>query len=802
MLSIFVTRTDSPRKYNGLLGLAVRVTNHTNMPKYLLTSCFLFLNIYLFAQPQPCVEPEMVSLCADACVICDIDGFTGVNNSSVTGEAPPDFCTTFLHAANWIAFIAGSENLTLQVTVSNCQINWGLEIGIYEGLGCENYQQVSICNTDVDNNSVATFSNTVPLVVGQYYYFVMDGSAGDVCNYTVNVTEGTTQVGALQPINSVIGPTEVCPNNPVIFEVPEVEGATFSEWTVNGVIVSDEAQQLEYEFPEPGLYAVCYTAFNVCDTIPPVCKTVTVEHIPPILFDEVICGGDTLVALDSLFYETGNYNFSFINDEGCLQQVVVTLEVIEPVFSSLDLEFCFGDTVFIGPEPFTETGSYEVLLETTMFCDSTVFLDLNTFLCDINGGFADDDLLCNGDNDGQLVFNLADGNLPYQYQWEEETGTGLSGSGVSDVNNTQVIIPDLIAGIYSITVTDAIGNTGVFVGQVFEPISISAELEASEFGAFNLNCHDSNDGSLTVTPSQGVPPYAFQWSNGSQQPSISQLAAGMYSVSIMDSNGCAIELQNELIAPEPLTAGFDLVPANCNPDNSGSITVTTQGGRGPYTYSLDSEEPVSSAIFANLFPNTYSVQIMDNFGCEYTENVQVLPPIRPELDLANQMEFCLGDSLPIPSTVSLPNEITYAWTPADGLSCTDCPLPFVRPLNNVTYTLTVALPNNCVETDSVDINVLKFRKIYIPNAFSPNNDGVNDYFTIYGGKEVTQVLLLEIYDRWGGLVAAYQGGETKQGWDGDFGIKKADIGVYAWRASVEFLDGEVIEYAGDVTLKR
>ena len=115
----------------------------------------LFYPAMVFLQPVPCTDdpPEMTSICEDACVICDIDGFTGRHNSGIPGVAPPDFCTVVVHNAQWIAFIAGSEDLIIEITVSDCQMGYGLEIGLYEGIDCTNFRRVSNCEGTGPNGS-------------------------------------------------------------------------------------------------------------------------------------------------------------------------------------------------------------------------------------------------------------------------------------------------------------------------------------------------------------------------------------------------------------------------------------------------------------------------------------------------------------------------------------------------------------------------------------------------------------------------------------------------------------------------
>lgn len=778
------------------------------MPKYTLTiTLCLFSYCVSFSQinaPEPCVEPAMTAFCETACVICDIDGFTGINDNPETGIAPDDFCTTWVHHISWIAFIAGSEDLTLEVTVTGCQINFGLEIGIYESLDCENYQQVSECNTNVFPNSTATFSNTQPLTVGQYYYFVMDGSAGDICNYTVKVTEGTTKVGFLDPVTEIEGPAKTCPNNLETFQVPEVPGANFSTWTVNGTVVSNEHEQLEIDFDNPGTYQICYSAFNVCDTLPPVCTSILVEAIPPIVFDEALCEGDSLYVLDTVFFEAGIYDFSYIDTAGCLQEVMGEIEIIPTAYTDLDLTFCFGDSVFFGGNAFTETGNYTVPLIGPTGCDSILTLDLLTFLCDIDGGFADDNLLCFGDDNGQLVFNLIDGNHPYTFEWEEETGTNATGSGVSNANSTTIVIPNLTAGIYSITITDASGSVGIFVGQVNEPFSISSDIEYSQYGVANVSCFEATDGSISIMPEMGVSPYFYNWSNGNQTSFDDNLSAGSYAVTITDSNGCTLVVSPSLSEPAPVSSTFDLIQPGCDPDDSGIINVLPEGGNSPYTYAIDGGDFSPLPSFGQLFPGQYILQVEDVFGCRYEDVVELLEPNTLVLDLEENLEICLGDSIQLTPFANEPN-LEYVWTSSELISCPDCPRPFVGPYQNATYHLQAIMQNGCFQTDSINIIVNTFRKLYVPNVFSPNDDGLNDIFRIYPSKEVAMVLEFEIYNRWGAMVASYRNllpHDGDAGWDGKVGEDLSDIGVYVWRASVQFLDGEVLEYQGDVTVLR
>jgi len=146
---------------------------------------------------------------------------------------------------------------------------------------------------------------------------------------------------------------------------------------------------------------------------------------------------------------------------------------------------------------------------------------------------------------------------------------------------------------------------------------------------------------------------------------------------------------------------------------------------------------------------------------------------------------------------------SFFWLLKPGLSCYDCPQPIATPFETTTYTLTAEAPGGCTDTDSLTILVQKVRDVYVPNVFSPNDDGENDRFTVYGGPEVLEVKL-EVFSRWGELVFRSIGAanDEREGWDGTYKGDLLPSGVYVWRAEILFVDGVMLPYEGDVTLLR
>jgi gliding motility-associated-like protein len=95
--------------------------------------------------------------------------------------------------------------------------------------------------------------------------------------------------------------------------------------------------------------------------------------------------------------------------------------------------------------------------------------------------------------------------------------------------------------------------------------------------------------------------------------------------------------------------------------------------------------------------------------------------------------------------------------------------------------------------------------VYVPNAFTPNGDGINDVFTVYGSVDVRKVNRLMVFDRWGELLyeaTDFPANDLTNGWDGTFKTKKMNAGVYVYYTEVELLNGEKVIRKGDLTLLR
>ena len=151
----------------------------------------------------------------------------------------------------------------------------------------------------------------------------------------------------------------------------------------------------------------------------------------------------------------------------------------------------------------------------------------------------------------------------------------------------------------------------------------------------------------------------------------------------------------------------------------------------------------------------------------------------------------------------LVNNLLYDWSSSlENQICASCPYAADRPFFDGWYYLEVSNGNGCTAMDSVYVIVNKDYRCYVPNAFSPNADGINDIFYIQSRIDV-DLLSFRIFSRWGELVFEEENGMTNDtgvGWDGQFRGKPAAMGVYVYVATLRFLDGIEKTISGDVVI--
>ena len=275
-----------------------------------------------------------------------------------------------------------------------------------------------------------------------------------------------------------------------------------------------------------------------------------------------------------------------------------------------------------------------------------------------------------------------------------------------------------------------------------------------------------------------------------------------------DANLCEVVDSFELTGPDPISAMVNVTDPSCSDLENGSIVVNNvQGGTRPYSYSLDGGEIKSVGLFANLAGNEYVVAIEDSRGCPFEETATVVTP-DPLTIWFNEPEFNIvfGDSLGLRVNAN-EDSLTYAWQNHPTLSCLDCPNPIARPTETTNYSVTATNRMGCTISSDILVQVNNDKSLFSPTAFSPNGDGINDTFGLFGGNQVREIVSLQVFNRWGTLLYSRTNlpitDNFEDGWNGnETNGEQAPSGIYVYIAEIVFRDGTTEVITGDVALMR
>jgi gliding motility-associated-like protein len=265
---------------------------------------------------------------------------------------------------------------------------------------------------------------------------------------------------------------------------------------------------------------------------------------------------------------------------------------------------------------------------------------------------------------------------------------------------------------------------------------------------------------------------------------------GTYSDTIVNSNGCdsIIQLNLNITGLPSVTAESD--SASCGLPN-GSATAAATGGSGNYSYTWSNGATGNSVT--GLEAGSFSVIVTDQNGCTASAQISVASSSASGVSLiANDTFLEFGDSV----TLQVLGANTYLWAPPDGLSCTNCPSVIASPLASTIYQVTGVDSSGCGYLLNVKIEVeIELNEIFVPDAFSPNSDGINDKVFVRGSiKEFS----FSVFNRWGEIVFRTQ--NQSQGWDGSYRSKELDAGVFVYYLSGTDATGNSFNKKGNITL--
>jgi gliding motility-associated-like protein len=386
--------------------------------------------------------------------------------------------------------------------------------------------------------------------------------------------------------------------------------------------------------------------------------------------------------------------------------------------------------------------------------------------------------LC-GESSGSLEIEIQGGDPPYFLL----------------VNDEPVMPEELLnlpAGTYFIQAFDVIGcrdeATAIIEGT--PPIVIN-EVEITACGGENSQ--------ISVLTAGGNTEYTYQLNGGPPQTAsqFNNLPAGTFTVMVEDSDGCSASFSGEI--PEVLQLEVTLESLTACGTGSSFFSLSANGGNGNYAYSLNGGALQSSPLFENISPGVYSLIAEDEAGCR-SSPLEVTVPEKEGLlitDISTTPDQCgknngsadfeVSGGTP-PLTFQLNGQFQ---TPPPILNLTSGP-----------YALAITDADGCLLADTLLVSARC--PIYIPGAFSPNEDGRNDRFEIYSGIPI-EILSYQIFNRWGGLVYEAQDFSTLSTslfWDGTFEGTLLNPGLYVY--SIQLINGEGVEeqLGGEVILVR
>jgi len=377
-----------------------------------------------------------------------------------------------------------------------------------------------------------------------------------------------------------------------------------------------------------------------------------------------------------------------------------------------------------------------------------------------------------GNNNATATIN--GGTSPYTYNWSN--------------GQTAITATGLATGTYSVTVSDVSGCSST---QTVTVTSVNNTINSSATSTQAI-C-SANNGTATVNASGGTNPFTYSWNNGQTTSVAVTLGSGSYTVTITDANGCTKTQTVTITSSSTLSVAVSATQASCAVNN-GTATANAIGGTSPLTYSWNNGQTTQTAIGLSI--GIYTAIVTGANGCVQTQTVnvtQVSGPTAMASASANIITAGAG------TTLSATGGGTYSWSPSISLSCDTCSSPIATPSQTTSYCVVVADNNGCKDSACITIVVdTPCEPIYIPNAFSPNNDSENDLECVFGN--CIETFHVRIYNRWGELV--FESTDEKFCWDGTHIGKPLNSAVFDYHLEATLTSGEKINKKGNISLLR
>ncbi|HLP19652.1 MAG TPA: gliding motility-associated C-terminal domain-containing protein [Chitinophagales bacterium] len=375
---------------------------------------------------------------------------------------------------------------------------------------------------------------------------------------------------------------------------------------------------------------------------------------------------------------------------------------------------------------------------------------------------------CFGFNDATIDLTVSGGQSPFSFTWS-------NGGANEDIVST-------IAGTQTATVTDNINCTATISVAITEPASMVITETHND-----VTCFGNNNGSINITVSAGMAPYDYRWNTSEIIEDRTALAPGTYSVTATDYNSCSVSITTTITEPAEVTMQPTVTNPTCATNgNDGSISVVVNGGTTPYNYAWSNNNTTDTN--PNLGEGSFGITVTDANSCVVTDMYTLAYQYDFVVDAAPSVSIKLGESTVLDYTLTgNTGNYTSVWSPDYALSCVNCVSPDVTPVYSKLYTVTITNDLGCVSSDTMSVTVVPLYEVFVPNAFTPNGDGVNDLFSIYGNLDGVEYMEIKIFNRLGEKV--YESSDHQFTWDGSYKGELQTAQIFTWQMKLTWLNG-------------
>ena len=520
-----------------------------------------------------------------------------------------------------------------------------------------------------------------------------------------------------------------------------------------------------------------------CDSV----VTVSVQTLQPTASSVQLsaCPGSSAMYNGTAIAAGSTQQFTLINVAGCDSVVTVSVQILQPTASSVQLSACPGSSAMYNGTAIAAGSTQQFTLTNVAGCDSVVTVSVQTLQPTASSVQLS---ACAGSS---AVYN---GTSIPAGSTQQFTLTNAAGCDSLVTVSVQTAQPSSV----SVQLTACPGSTATYNG-VAIPVGAliqftlpnAAGCDSVVTVSVQALTTSSSTLSVSVCPGEQYP-YAG-----------SSVAIGESKVfTLTAANGCD-SLVTVQVASYP-SAVFQLsAKPTCPNSNTGSVTAIQAGGSiAPYLYSIDGQSFSADSVFTQLRTGALIITMEDGNGCRFTESITV-PALEPlSVVLPDGIISCDSSSVTLQAIVQGDTTgLKYLWS--DGSTA-----PFLSTGNIGAVTLAV---QNICESKNVEAQV-NWAEIpadqgyfYVPNVFKPNASELeNAHFRAYAaGGLVVRTFKFEVFDRWGNLI--HRATQPEQAWEGNYRQKKVDPSVLVWRLQAEIeLCGRTmtIKREGDVTVVR